>query len=142
MNSPSELIRQLNYYGVHVLKGDSGIRVKLPKPLPPEAIQLLRELKRLSKAESWDEEKIIQIYVDMLARQNKRYPKGALEFTYQSRPDLLAALQKAEANYTAAYHQQDMSGCRQAISKVEAVLIKMIEAFELEHEDIWQEGRD
>lgn len=139
----SQLIKQLEKYGIKVIKRDSSFRVRLPDPVPPEAIPLLRQLKALhqSRRESWDEEAIIRLYVDMLARQNKRYPKGALEFVYSDRPGLVTALQAAEDEYTQAFHRQDMARCRQAISAIEKAISAIIEAFELEN-DLWPPGRD
>ena len=142
----SELINKLVSLGVKVYIGESGdVRIHVPDPVPPESRPLLTEL-RQHKAEvikflRWDEEKINQAYVDMLARANQRYTPGALKFADENRTNLMKQFKECENTYTEAHHRQDMTGCRKAIAGVEAAIKAISEAFELEN-DIWPEGRD
>lgn len=102
---------------------------------------LPKQLPSWMKAEPWDKEKILQECELMFERLNKRYLKGALEFTYTDRPDLVSALQATEDEFNKAYCLGDMANCRRVLSDVEAVITSIVEAFELEN-DMWPPGRD
>lgn len=152
MTFHSELLNQLANFGVSVRAEGEKLRILPPATwtswddAPEECRPLLRDLKarrdEVIAFLKWDEEKALQECELMFGQLNKRYPKGALEFAYASRPDLVKALQAAEESYTQAWHRRDMAGCRKALPAVEAAIVTIIEAYELEEQGIWPTGRD
>lgn len=119
MNSiltPFEISKLANYGVTIKLEGDS-LKVSLPDKLLPEAKALLRELKTNEV-----ENVCFLIWQTMFDRCNQAYRPGAIKWAHEHFPELLESLREAESKYQEAFHQQDITGVRQAAASWEEVL--------------------
>jgi hypothetical protein len=127
----TNLIEQLNYYGVKVVQQGDKNRVTLPWSVdqaPPGAVRLLREL-RQAATEPWDEGKAVALFELALEHLRAQYPPGAIPWATKHRPELVEAIHRAARRYNEAFQNQNLAGCRQAVTEYEQAVMNLLVTF-------------
>ena len=127
----TNLVEQLNSYGIRVIREGGRGRVTLPWPVnqaPAEVIPLLRKLKQAA-AEPWDESEAIKLLDSVLERLPGQYPSGAILWANENRPELTEAIHGAALRYREAFQNQNLAGCRQAVAEYEQAVMNLYITF-------------
>lgn len=123
------LVDQLGRYGVLVRIKETGIKVKLPSPLPPEAVPLLKQLKQAASRELFDQERAYKLFEEASLRALKIFSPEAWSWAKTEKPVLVEAILNSEQDYARAYRARDMAGCREAVERYEQGFYRLNEAY-------------
>lgn len=121
---------RLKQYGVLAQVVEGELKVKLPQTLAPEAKPLLKELKR-----AMDQEQAYKLFESASVRVSKAFSPAAWDRARDNNPELLQVIVSAEQDYTKAYRQRDMVGCREAVDRYEKGFSALNDAYRQEVPD-------